>query len=730
MEPMISWARMVSGKLSRSKVLQTTHFAKWVANMVRKQGTVGLVLYLKTAHVMLMQSLPGSELHCGPREIGKTAVARGGSSIPRVIPSYARRLIRLGDRSTIRFWLTMLGLYRMLLIRPTFKINTITDPGVTLSPTLIGSWVRFLRGTFIPQLTVITGVKLLDAGTSILERPAPFAILKSGADMPSVLRGPEGEEAPGLWPKTSYATRFNSASRWVSGEWGWSLFRYLSLVPGGEGTTKSLWRMMEEVAEAKALVKSHTDENRCDSGSKANGRLSVKIEPAGKARVFAMVDFWTQVALKPLHIFLFDLLKEIDQDGTHNQLQPITRLLKKVNEDQTIYSFDLSAATDRLPVLLQGLLLWQIFGRQFAAQWRALLVSRKYYLGAQASKMAGLGDRGTWLSYNVGQPMGAFSSWAMLAITHHALVQFAAHRVGWDVWFDLYGVLGDDVVIADDAVAREYRKLCKEIGLGIGIAKSLIARRKTLEFAKRLFFQGEIISGLPIKFWAAAQKTMGVAHALSAWYPSGSLSNFVRALGVGFKGASKVGSSWNCIPRRLQVLCVLLTQPITGGRFAARTWLDWLCSSSPTCSDHQGDLDALTSFNPWATSLIEEVLNPARERTEEIQADLFFNQTGQLDPCGRAVNVIAGKALASATKSIDLAVESMKHLQRLNVKFNAVQCSAIFQQVVRAADKVDLISPSAVKALKRKDETEVAPIMDFYQLWVRLRRRLFPQLGK
>lgn len=30
--------------------------------------------------------------------------------------------------------------------------------------------------------------------------------------------------------------------------------------------------------------------------------------------------------------------------------------------------------------------------------------------------------------YSVGQPMGALSSWAMLAMTHHALMQFAAAK--------------------------------------------------------------------------------------------------------------------------------------------------------------------------------------------------------------------------------------------------------------------------------------------------------------
>lgn len=32
--------------------------------------------------------------------------------------------------------------------------------------------------------------------------------------------------------------------------------------------------------------------------------------------------------------------------------------------------------------------------------------------------------------YAVGQPMGALSSWAMLAITHHFLVQYASMKCG------------------------------------------------------------------------------------------------------------------------------------------------------------------------------------------------------------------------------------------------------------------------------------------------------------
>jgi hypothetical protein len=565
--------------------------------------------------------------------------------------------------------------------------------------------------------------------------------MKASADLPNV-NWEDGE----VGPSTSFGCRFNSATRWTEGQWGWSLFRYLSVTPGGEGTTQSLWTLMLDVAEAKTLAQIRTSSeteasvirgNKSEkarirlrkmdeygSGAKTNGRLSVKVEPAGKARVFAMVDYWTQVALKPLHTWIFGVLREIPQDGTFDQLKPVKRLLKVVPMDQKIYSFDLSAATDRLPVLLQGLLLWQIFGRHLASTWKALLCGRSYYLGANHVRAAGLGNKGLYLRYAVGQPMGAFSSWAMLALTHHAMVQFAAYRAGVKGWFGLYAVLGDDVVIAHDGVARAYQEFCKEIQLGIGIAKSLVARGKTLEFAKKFFFRGELVSGLPVKYWAAAQHSAGVAHALSAWYPSGSLANFVRSLGVGFKGASKVDAVWDSVPRRLKALLVLLTQPITGGRFAMPTWVDWLMSRSATKKVDHGLLSSLTRFTPWATGLITEVLIPARARIDEMQSDLFFNERGSWDRAGRLINAAANIAVASAQKSIDLAEKSMEHLQRLDVKFNPIQTGAIFTQVTRSAEKVDLISPSAARALKRPKDVEVAPILEFFQIWTRLRRRM------
>jgi hypothetical protein len=79
--------------------------------------------------------------------------------------------------------------------------------------------------------------------------------------------------------------------------------------------------------------------------------------------------------------------------------------------------------------------------------------------------------------------MGAYSSWAGLALTHHVIVQLAATLSG-KVGFTAYAILGDDIVIADEEVALEYHKLMTALGVSINLSKSLIST-EFAEFAKR-----------------------------------------------------------------------------------------------------------------------------------------------------------------------------------------------------------------------------------------------------
>lgn len=86
------------------------------------------------------------------------------------------------------------------------------------------------------------------------------------------------------------------------------------------------------------------------------------------------------------------------------------------------------------------------------------------------------------VKYEVGQPMGAYSSWAMLALTHHVLVRYSARLVGIHN-FQGYALLGDDIVIANDKVASSYLDVMKTLGVKINLSKS-VQSFDFAEFAK------------------------------------------------------------------------------------------------------------------------------------------------------------------------------------------------------------------------------------------------------
>jgi hypothetical protein len=97
-------------------------------------------------------------------------------------------------------------------------------------------------------------------------------------------------------------------------------------------------------------------------------------------------------------------LKRIEQDGTFDQLKPLKVLADK---QLPFYgSYDLSAATDRLPIDLQVDVLSCIITREFAEAWRDLLVGRDYLLKVTGKYKDFAGN----YRYAVGQPMGALSS--------------------------------------------------------------------------------------------------------------------------------------------------------------------------------------------------------------------------------------------------------------------------------------------------------------------------------
>jgi hypothetical protein len=722
--PLLEVARLVTGKLTRSRIIQCASFAKHCCIIYKKQGMKGLVVRLKIMNVMFMKSLPGAKSSSSSRDIGGAGVSRSSDGLPKVIPNWARILIRRGDIDTIRLWSTLFGLYRVLMYTGKPSISTITDDGVPLSPSFLKGWTTFVRSSFIPMLKKETGTKLgdLDPGKVLKVEYLPISSAASNSKNGT----------------SSLGTAVFSAFHWLNGE-STLLADYLHYLDQWE-LTNTIWSVMHDCISgfsgpvAKKFV---------------NGRLHFIPEPAGKVRVVALVDYWTQIALYPLHRFIFDILKDIDQDGTFNQVKPVKALLKKTPKDQIIYSYDLSAATDRLPICVQVAILATIFTPYFAEAWRAILVDRSYnvpdfeYLEKGRAVTARFPES---VKYKVGQPIGAYSSWAMLALTHHALVQFSAQSAGYTEWFCKYAILGDDIVIADDAVAKAYLSLLKALGVKVGLAKSLISSDRTLEFAKRLFFRGVDVSGLPWKLFGVSKHNLSVAISLLSRLGDQGIkfspANAVLAFGGSWKMSSTTGNSWDKISRRTMALLVSASHPNARTPFSFETWVAWLSSHGPNTSMIPKGI-TMTWFTPWCTGLLEEYLGPMLEKANAIHyAHLWnmglpggFNGLPK-DPshtqgferllalCDRRSSAL----IVLFDESLEKFTISLKHLQKLNIKFMFHQASAVFTQGVNVCeDRLSAIPKPAKELVFQALDQDRPPVLRTLSTWMRWRARVFTE---
>jgi hypothetical protein len=89
------------------------------------------------------------------------------------------------------------------------------------------------------------------------------------------------------------------------------------------------------------------------------------------------------------------------------------------------------------------------------------------------------------IKYSVGQPMGAYSSWIAFSLTHHLVVHFAALLEGYALGtFNQYILLGDDIVIKHNKIAKRYIKIMTKLGVKISLHKTHVSK-DTYEFAKR-----------------------------------------------------------------------------------------------------------------------------------------------------------------------------------------------------------------------------------------------------
>lgn len=624
------------GGLTRFWVLTIYHYGAFIVRLRKSSGSRGVVIYLKGCHVLLNQVVAGQRLD-NPRRLG-CAISRTRSGLPRVIPILHRRMILSGDKWTVRLWSSFFWLYRVLDTKGKIKLSTITKPfevshvilrewvwwliqflpiffdmlgrkgtanvvrarsrsplkkGVSLLPDGKGvsapEYITMLVATVFPYLTerqVKDPARRELANSPLLKelKPGPIIISKSG---PNSAKGPD--EGPGPNTRTSTGSILTDILCWLSRPnllsqirklWPEAVNFGLSIIAQAEGVYR-------EIRASDMYGKTIHEEGNAFSWLGTTplpgfsygdnlGKLGFLPEPAGKIRVFAMVDSLTQMLLKPLHDAIFEVLRKIPQDGTHDQHAPARNLAEYGLKH--FWSYDLSAATDRFPISLQQALLAILLGPEVARAWRSILVDREYKVPRFISDKQRV-PRSTPVSvqYGAGQPMGAYTSWAVFALTHHFLVQYAHWKAyGKLEWFCLYALLGDDVVIAEGKVAKNYLLLLREIGVEVGLAKSLISSNGTFEFAKRTYRSGVDLSGISLEMMAASVTDATVLETyVEAAQPRGvkhALRLALQVLGYGGKALCGLPNLVN-LRSRLQGLAVLFTRPGSTWGLTPEAWL-------------------------------------------------------------------------------------------------------------------------------------------------------------
>lgn len=225
-------------------------------------------------------------------------------------------------------------------------------------------------------------------------------------------------------------------------------------------------------------------------------KLAFLPEGGGKTRTIAMADYWSQSALMPLHIEVMKVLSRLVTDGTYNQGRIANVVCNWTLNNKPVYCFDLTTATDRFPVVIQQIVLGHLLNKEAAYHWTMLLTDRQF-----ESKLG-------QVRYNAGQPMGILSSWAVFALTHHAIIEYCAYLEGFKSFRD-YIVLGDDVAIANTLVAKRYGKIINQLEVPISKDKCIFPEGKqpsSAEIAKRLFVKGKEVSPIPPELILQAKK--------------------------------------------------------------------------------------------------------------------------------------------------------------------------------------------------------------------------------
>ncbi|AQM32767.1 replicase [Agaricus bisporus mitovirus 1] len=443
----------------------STYFFKEVRSLILSRGLEFTVLYVKTSRNAINRVLSGEPL----QECDQLALTKDG------VPKW---LLPIFDNSNIE----KIRILQSLLV---------SLRGITLSPILDTSTITSASSARVDE---ISNQELKRALISLKVIPLKRRVPEFSEYHLTTKRGPLGQAILSSMSEVTFLP--------------YQLIEDINLL-GGKKLAEELTMLQDRLDILKYTSVAEFWKAWFPPKTSTLRKLSYFSDKEGKTRVIGIIDYWSQCALRPLHLYLNKVLRRIKTDMTFDQNRFSSEIPKL--DGHKFQSIDLSSATDRMPITLQKRVLEFIIGTEKSNAWHRILTSIPFECRLSRSEQIRKDKSTIQVKYNTGQPMGAYSSWPTMALTHHVIVRIAAQRAGLRSSFDQYFLLGDDLVIFNDKVSEQYKLLLKLLDMPWSPSKTHVSN-DTFEFAKRWFKGGIEITGFAINGLMTTYKRYPLLH--------------------------------------------------------------------------------------------------------------------------------------------------------------------------------------------------------------------------
>lgn len=343
---------LLSDGLCKEHCIAAALFWKACWRLYRKSGFLFLSLYLKQCKVGIHKLCAGDPVFQPSPSISLTR-----SGVPRIIPSFHRKKIKEADPVIVQMYLSFCTVSKAIQLAARVRsklFDSITVPSdldsVTETVGKLKPYMRPLIRRYVPGIEKIPlhqGLRFVPTWKALPSGPWYSNVLKTSLSK---------AEATPLVSSSIFSVFFIELASFQAlmtfvharGEQhsqGILWPDFIRYPFDSANDSFSVWSLDWFERRIGPVLPSPTD---LGVGAPF-GRLSQACTGDGKRRLFAIGNYINQRLLKPYHDWLMSVLRRLQTDGTFDQTRPLDRL---AGMKGTVHSVDLSAATDRWPLLL------------------------------------------------------------------------------------------------------------------------------------------------------------------------------------------------------------------------------------------------------------------------------------------------------------------------------------------------------------------------------------------